>query len=404
MSAVPGPAVIVRALLAAAAALCAPTASGLGAAPDGMPPSGVAACAAIAADALRLACYDRAAGRSAPAASGAPVPATGAAPAAAPPEHGAIAPPGTAAGIAPGAPGTAGVDATPGPTGPFLDEASKAARDARRSLGSTLSERWELEPATRQGRFVLRPYKPMYVLPLHWTDSVNVAPSSDGKGGAVPGEIPTRPFGAQLQISFKSKLWETIAGSDVDLWAAYTQSSYWQVYTPELSRPFRETDHEPELFAIRGIDRTLFGWRARFVGLGINHQSNGRSEPLSRSWNRVIAQVGLERGDWSVLVRPWWRITERAEADDNPDIEDYLGRGEVVVVRKLGAQIVSVQLRHSLRLGDASRGSVLLDWAFPVSSYLKGHLRLFSGYGESLIDFNHRQTTIGLGFSLIEWL
>lgn len=117
----------------------------------------------------------------------------------------------------------------------------------------------------------------------------------------------------------------------------------------------------------------------------------------------MIAQVGLERGDWTVLVRPWWRLQEKVEVDDNPGIENDVGRGEIVVVRRFGAQIVSAQPRHSLRGGDLSRGSVLLDWAFPVSSYLKAHLQLFSGYGESLIDFNHRQTTAGLGVSLVEW-
>lgn len=355
-----------------------------------------AACRAIADDRARLECYDRSVEAPLPAvpATAGPAASSSAAPAGAP----ATATPAPAtAGIAPGA----AVPRAPTAAQPTVS----LTRDERRALGSTLGERWELDPGTRQGTFLIRPYKPMYVLPVHWTDSVNPSPTSDGEGNSVGVGIPNKALSAVFQFSLKSKLWETIGGTDIDLWAAYTQVSHWQVFNPELSRPFRETNYEPEAFAIWGFDRPLAGgWRARFLGLGLNHQSNGRSEPLSRSWNRVIATVGLENGDWSVLVRPWWRIGEPIEDDDNPGIEDFIGRGEVVVVRKLGAHQASLRVRHSMKGGDLSRGSAMLDWAFPVSSYLKGHLQLFSGYGESLVDFNHRQTTIGLGVSLAQWL
>ena len=340
-------------------------------------------CLVIVDDAQRLECYDRAVGRVAPAPVPMPMP-----PAAASP------------GTVPGAP----LPGSTSPAAPTPEEAAKLARDERRARGGSLGERWELDPATKQGRFLLRPYKPMYVLPVRWSSDPNQQPTSDGIGNSVSAAQDLRSVEAAFQISLKSKIWETVGGSNLDVWLGYTQKSHWQVYTPQLSRPFRETNYEPEVFGIWGIDQPLFlGWRARFLGLGFTHQSNGRSEPLSRSWNRVIAQAGFENGDWSVLARPWWRISERAEVDDNPGIENWIGRGELVVTRRAGAHHVSLQMRHSLRGGDASRGSVMLDWAFPLSSYLKGHVQVFSGYGESLIDYNYRQTTVGLGFSLVEW-
>jgi phospholipase A1 len=398
----PRPAAALARLLAVA--LCAATPCALPAVAAAQVADGHAACAAVADDRERLACHDRASGR-APSAAGAPAssgPASSgpasSAPAPSAPAPSAPAPSAPVSGVP--VPGTVPA----GPALPLLDERAIAARDERRSMPGTLGERWELDPGSKQGRFLLRPYKPTYVLPVHWTSDVNLQPRSDGAGNSVPVAIPNKPIDATFQLSLKSKLLETVGGTNVDVWMGYTQLSHWQVYNPELSRPFRETNYEPEVFAVWGFDRPLLGWRARLLGLSLVHQSNGRSEPLSRSWNRVIATFGAERGDWSVLLRPWWRLPEDRAEDDNPGIEDYVGRGELIVMRRSGAHLATLQLRHSLKGGDRSRGSVQLDWAFPVSSYLKGHLRLFSGYGESLIDFNHRQTTIGVGVSLAEWL
>jgi phospholipase A1 len=43
---------------------------------------------------------------------------------------------------------------------------------------------------------------------------------------------------------------------------------------------------------------------------------------------------------------------------------------------------------------------VQLGWAFPLQSNLKGYLRLFSGYGYSLIDYNTYQRVVGLGVQI----
>jgi phospholipase A1 len=50
----------------------------------------------------------------------------------------------------------------------------------------------------------------------------------------------------------------------------------------------------------------------------------------------------------------------------------------------------------------AWRGSVGLE--FSPYRELKGYVQVFSGYGESLIDYNHNQTTLGAGFLLIDWM
>ena len=146
---------------------------------------------------------------------------------------------------------------------------------------------------------------------------------------------------------------------------------------------------------------SLLGFEAKMIGVAFNHQSNGRSLPLSRSWNLIILQAGFQRKNWQVLLRPWLRLKDAV--DENPAITDYTGRGEAVVIYNKGRHQLSSVMAHSLKIKDGGRGSIQLNWVFLVINNLRGHLQLFDGYGETLQDYNHRQSTIGVGISLVDW-
>lgn len=268
---------------------------------------------------------------------------------------------------------------------------------------SLLGKAWELDPGDRGHLLRIRPYKPVYLLPFFNTSNPNTQPSSPAANHSVSSPVDLSDTEAKLQISLKTKIAEDIFGNNGDLWFGYTQSSRWQIYNGGLSRPFRETNHEPELMLGWRTDYDFLGWHGRLANLSLNHQSNGRSLPLSRSWNRVMLSTSLEREDWTMTIRPWWRIRESASDDDNPDMSNYLGRADFQLVRHAGSQQFSVLLRHNLRFNKNSRGAVQLDYAFPIAGEMRGHLQWFSGYGESMIDYNHRSNYIGVGVSLLEW-
>jgi phospholipase A1 len=316
-------------------------------------------CNAIDHPAERLACYDRAAGR---------VPATAPAPAeAAPPARSAAAP-------------------------------------AQRP--SPLDARWELTPETRHETFKVRPYRGFYVMPALYSSDRNEAPCSDGneEGGR---SCATEPFElddleAAFQISFKTKLAHDPFGAPIDLWGGYTQVSRWQVYNDDLSRPFRETNYQPEFMMTARTDYSFLGWELSVLGLSLNHQSNGRNDPLSRSWNRVIGLAAFQKDDWFIELRPWYRLPDDKDEDDNPDITDYAGRAEALIAWRPGRHYVALTGRHSMSLGN-SRGSARLQWAFPLTGTLSGYTEIFSGYGDTLIDYNFNQTTYGIGIALTEW-
>jgi phospholipase A1/A2 len=320
-----------------------------------------AECAKLEADAARLACYDSAHGRASPA----PAPRAAASVVSRAPPSAAPAPP-----------------------------------------GSALLSRWDLE-GPEGAMFAPRAYRPVYILPATWTDHVNRRPSSPTSRNKVDQELELVTPEAKYQISLKAKLGHHLLGSPISLWGGYTQSSRWQVYNGAASRPFRETNYEPELMLVWPMQGEVLGWQMRVALLSLTHQSNGRSLPLSRSWNRVIGTVALERNGWVAELRPWLRIREKPADDDNPDIEDHIGRGELLLGRYWasgwGEQALTLQLRHSLRGGERSRGSAQLDWVFPLKSALHGYVQVFSGYGESLIDYNHAQTKVGVGLTIAGW-
>mgnify|MGYP001282555143 CR=1 FL=1 len=270
---------------------------------------------------------------------------------------------------------------------------------------SLLDSRWELDADSAEdpkpAPFCIRPYRPIYLMPFYTTRS-NRTPSSPAPENTVTEPEDINRGELKYQISLKTKVLNDLVGNNGDLWMGYTQVSHWQIFNGERSRPFRETNYEPDANLVFRTDYDVFGWKARLLGVGLVHQSNGRSDPLSRSWNRATASIGLERDNWTMTFRPWWRVLEFGE-DNNPDITDYMGRGDVEIVRVVDDSQFALMLRHSLRGGDRSHGAVQFDWAFPLAPPLRGHVQIFNGYGESLIDYNHRAWYAGIGLSLIEW-
>ncbi len=268
-------------------------------------------------------------------------------------------------------------------------------------LFRSLSERWEIDTADVLGNFRITAYQPTYILFARYTSNPNRMPQSFNPEYALDEEIPLNATELKFQLSFKTKIIRGFIFKNLDVWAAYTQKSHWQLYNGEISRPFRETNYEPELILNYRMNLPLLGFRARIVGVAFNHQSNGRTLPLSRSWNRIVFHLGLEREFWQIYLKPWIRLND--SDDENPEITNYYGRMQAIVSRRFKEHLITVDATHSLRFGENNRGSIRIDWAFPIDGFLHGRLEIFEGYGETLIDYNHRQFVIGLGLSLIEW-
>jgi phospholipase A1/A2 len=263
---------------------------------------------------------------------------------------------------------------------------------------SYFSRIWELDEKTRQKKYSFRLHRSTYVLPFTY----NTSPNVDAIREADPNKDLKKPE-VVFQMSFKIKLLQNIFGRDIDLWFGYTQRSFWQLYNFEDSSPFRETNYEPEFLLNFKTNYNIFGLKWRFVNFGFNHQSNGQSEPLSRSWNRIVANFGFEKEPFSFLLKTWYRIPESAEVDDNPEIRKYLGHGELWTYYFYKKHRFGLMLRDNFSF-DANRGAVQAEWSFPTFfENLAGYVQYFHGYGENLLDYNHRINRIGIGFMVVDW-
>lgn len=275
---------------------------------------------------------------------------------------------------------------------------------------SYLTRAWNLDDMANRdqsklGRLV--PHRQSYML-LRATSSANNQPASPAPGHSTLAPFDFDTLETKFQLSFKADI-----GSQKDinflglktlrLWGAYTQQSNWQMLNTRNSSLFRETNYEPELIATFGTGGAS---GLKLVNLGLSHQSNGQHLPESRSWNRLYLQGGWEWGNTSVMARGWWRIPESSARDENPDITDYVGRADLVArwEPEDKSQAIAVLLRNNLGFAN-NRSFVQVDWSLPVAlgNSARLHAQLTSGFGESLIDYNHRQTTLGFGFSFREW-
>lgn len=265
----------------------------------------------------------------------------------------------------------------------------------------TMTERWELDSNTKRGNFIITPYRPVFVTAGRWSNRPNEKPTSENPRYTLPFRVPYNNYEAVFHLSLKTKVVQGAFFGHGDLWVAYTQKAHWQIYNAPLSRPFRELNYEPEVILNFATRFPFLGFTGRMAGIAFTHQSNGRTMPLSRSWNRIIFHVAFERRNWQLYLRPWVRLPD--EEDENPAIANYTGRGEAIVVRNIGTHQLSLVARHSLRLGHNNHGSVLGTWVFPILNNLRGQLQVGDGYGETLMDYNHRQTIIGVSVSLVEW-
>lgn len=263
---------------------------------------------------------------------------------------------------------------------------------------SAIETRIEKESIIPCNYFAITFYKPNYVLPFYYTGS----PDNKVYRGSTPEHEQIRKTEVKFQLSLKVPIWKQIFDYPSNLYFAYTQLSYWQAYNKIAF--FRETDYEPEVFLANEINWRLFkSWTINFINIGLIHQSNGFGNHLERSWNRLYIEAVTSNDVFMLSIKPWIVFYDGMYNFQNPDMANYLGYGEITMAYKCGRQIISLQL-HSVFEQGGRHLTGLATWSFPITPYISGFVQVFSGYGQSLIEYNHHTNSFGLGLALNNWI
>jgi len=267
----------------------------------------------------------------------------------------------------------------------FVDEDKEAELKETEKVLDTIDDKETRDTLSQilASTFDLYPYQENFLSPFSYTTKE---------------EAGRKKVETMFQISVKKPIAYNFFGLKESINFGYTQTSWWQLYTN--SSPFRETNYRPEVFVTIPYgkrDHTSL----KALKFGFLHESNGQPEPESRSWNRIYAQSYFQVSSLFFSPRIWYRIPD-GDKDDNPDIEDYLGYGDLTFYLPYKKHTFKLLLRNNLKFDDSNKGFTEFTWNFPLldSKTTFGFLKLSTGYGDSLIDYNSEINRISFGVSL----
>jgi phospholipase A1 len=216
---------------------------------------------------------------------------------------------------------------------------------------------------------------------------------------------------AKFQLSFKLPLYHNLFNTGANLYAAYTQTSFFQVFNVEDSKPFREVNHTPEIFVDWNLHKDIYGWDLQKIRISATHQSNGGDVTKSRSWNYTSLETTLRKDNITIGTKAWFRWSERPKnsihdtmGDDNPDLIDFIGTQKIFAKYKYNRYIASITHQNNFFHYNKNIGNTVVEFIFP--SWHKSFdliFQYFHGYDESLIDYNEKVNKYSLGILINDW-
>ncbi len=250
------------------------------------------------------------------------------------------------------------------------------------------------------GKFGLQPHYVNYLLPLGYTEHEYDSYVASDEYGNVE---------AELQVSFKINIGNDLFGLGEKYYLSYSQRSFWQIY--ENSSPFRESNYNPEMFVVFPISDHSSYFNMRSITLAYSHLSNGQGQTYdetqytspsqdpdnrSRGIDNLYVNFTFQHDTLITDLKIWTPDFESKQTSDNPDIMDYIGYTKLKFTYFWGKNMFTLMGRGNPKTG---KGAMEATYSYPLVNGTFLYAKVFSGYAESLIDYNNNITKFAIGFS-----
>ena len=270
---------------------------------------------------------------------------------------------------------------------------------AHGQIKDTISDRKNEYANLHRSRFALLPHRNSYLLPFvyNWMPHEDIYKEVKLVDKVNHDSDFYKKNEAEFQFSFTFPIVRNLNDRKWDIMVAYTHHAWWQVYNSDWSRPFRETNYTPEVFSryVYNEHKKIFGLELLALDAGYMHQSNGQIQALSRSWDRLFVRSVFNHEDFTAMVSVWYRLPERKDRDENHDIYNYMGIGDLELIKDIGVH----KLHYKIPI-FAHHVSHDLKYSYPIEKGLRWYLSFQSGYGHSLIEYNRQTQRLGIGVAL----
>lgn len=262
---------------------------------------------------------------------------------------------------------------------------------------------YALDPSTAETDFhneskvfdyhnILSFYQPNYILLF----AHNKNPDYAIYRNRTPGKSKINHNEAKVQFSLYVPILRSMFGiDDLRFYFAYTQLFFWQIYNSQT--PFiREVNYEPIFWLRYHFAENMF------ANLQFDHQSNGKGGYYEVSWNRIIGSAEFTSEHWYTQFSVWYPFWPlKADGHNAKSLMHYLGYDKIVLSYNWKDIVISFEAQN-LESG-LKRGHMMGSVSYAANSYIKLYMQYFSGYGQTLIEFDHYTTTYGFGIALSDW-